>query len=184
MNTQTQSVADSLSMNDKPKIYVACLAAYNNGYLHGAWIDATLDVPALQMEIQNMLSNSPVPHSDEYAIHSYMGFGGAYISESESLESVSSIAHFVMKYGEVGSALIEQFGSDDSLKYVTHLMEDCYMGEYDSEKAFAESYVDETMDIPHHIGFYIDYDWLARDLFIGDFTSVRVDFKTHVFIRD
>jgi Antirestriction protein (ArdA) len=24
----------------EPRIYVACLAAYNNGYLHGAWIDA------------------------------------------------------------------------------------------------------------------------------------------------
>ncbi|WP_163535891.1 antirestriction protein ArdA, partial [Klebsiella pneumoniae] len=22
---------------NSPRIYVACLAAYNNGYLHGAW---------------------------------------------------------------------------------------------------------------------------------------------------
>jgi Antirestriction protein (ArdA) len=27
-----------------PRIYVACLAAYNNGRLHGEWIDA--DQPA------------------------------------------------------------------------------------------------------------------------------------------
>ena len=26
--------------DSNPRIYVACLAAYNNGYLHGAWIDA------------------------------------------------------------------------------------------------------------------------------------------------
>ena len=26
---------------DRPRIYVACLAAYNNGRLHGRWIDAT-----------------------------------------------------------------------------------------------------------------------------------------------
>lgn len=25
---------------DGPRIYVACLAAYNNGHLHGRWIDA------------------------------------------------------------------------------------------------------------------------------------------------
>jgi len=24
----------------KPGIYVACLAVYNNGYLHGEWMDA------------------------------------------------------------------------------------------------------------------------------------------------
>ena len=28
------------TLTDQPRIYVACLAAYNNGYLHGAWIDA------------------------------------------------------------------------------------------------------------------------------------------------
>ncbi|MEM9374593.1 MAG: antirestriction protein ArdA [Pseudomonadota bacterium] len=26
---------------DRPRIYVACLAAYNDGCLHGRWIDAT-----------------------------------------------------------------------------------------------------------------------------------------------
>ncbi|WP_447531297.1 antirestriction protein ArdA, partial [Legionella pneumophila] len=26
---------------DTPQIYVACLAAYNNGIVHGEWIDAT-----------------------------------------------------------------------------------------------------------------------------------------------
>jgi hypothetical protein len=26
--------------NEAPKIYVACLASYNNGILHGKWIDA------------------------------------------------------------------------------------------------------------------------------------------------
>ena len=26
---------------EQPRIYVACLAAYNNGILHGAWIEAT-----------------------------------------------------------------------------------------------------------------------------------------------
>ena len=27
---------------EQPRIYVACLAAYNNGILHGAWIEATV----------------------------------------------------------------------------------------------------------------------------------------------
>jgi antirestriction protein len=29
------------TLTTEPRIYVACLAAYNNGNLHGAWIDAT-----------------------------------------------------------------------------------------------------------------------------------------------
>jgi len=30
-----------MSTNLTPQIYVACLASYNNGFLHGQWIDAT-----------------------------------------------------------------------------------------------------------------------------------------------
>ena len=31
-------------MSDEIRIYVADLAAYNNGKLHGVWIDATSDL--------------------------------------------------------------------------------------------------------------------------------------------
>ena len=31
---------ENAQANTKPRIYVACLAAYNNGILHGVWIDA------------------------------------------------------------------------------------------------------------------------------------------------
>ena len=35
----------------EPKIYVACLAAYNNGILHGRWIDANQDADTIRDEI-------------------------------------------------------------------------------------------------------------------------------------
>ena len=34
-----------------PRIYVADLAAYNAGRLHGVWIDATQDVEAMPMAV-------------------------------------------------------------------------------------------------------------------------------------
>jgi len=42
-----------LKMENKsePKIYVACLAAYNNGILHGRWIDANQDADTIRDEI-------------------------------------------------------------------------------------------------------------------------------------
>jgi len=33
--------------NLEPRIYVACLAAYNGGHLHGEWINANQDVDSL-----------------------------------------------------------------------------------------------------------------------------------------
>jgi antirestriction protein len=47
--------------------------------------------------------------------------------------------------------------------------EEAYWGEADSEKKFAEQYGEEYMDIPEHLEGYIDYEALARDLFVNDF---------------
>jgi len=44
------------------RIYVACLAAYNNGIHHGKWIDVGDDINALQAEIDDILRTSPYPN--------------------------------------------------------------------------------------------------------------------------
>lgn len=40
------------------RIYVACLAAYNKGILHGAWIEANQDADQIRDEIAAMLARS------------------------------------------------------------------------------------------------------------------------------
>lgn len=44
------------------RIYVACLASYNNGTLYGKWIDARTDVAEMAAEIADMLRGSPYPN--------------------------------------------------------------------------------------------------------------------------
>lgn len=44
------------------RIYVACLASYNNGVLHGRWIDADSDVDAMGAEVAAILRASPYPN--------------------------------------------------------------------------------------------------------------------------
>lgn len=45
------------------RIYVACLASYNNGVLHGAWIDVDgKDEGDIQEEVAAMLRASPYPN--------------------------------------------------------------------------------------------------------------------------
>lgn len=46
-------------MSEDIKIYVADLAAYNNGILHGVWIDATQEIDDIQQQINELLPNSP-----------------------------------------------------------------------------------------------------------------------------
>jgi antirestriction protein len=60
---------------------------------------------------------------------------------------------------------------------------ECYHGEYDSEEDFAISLAEDTMTIPEHISYYIDYEKMARDLFICDYFSIEINHKTHVFSK-
>ena len=55
------------------QIYIRCLAAYNSGILHGAWIVASADIEELQEQIDAILKKSPMPSADEWAVHEYDG---------------------------------------------------------------------------------------------------------------
>ena len=63
-------------MSEEIRIYVADLAAYNNGILHGVWIDATQDIDDIQEQINDMLASSPEEDAEEYAIRDDEGFAG------------------------------------------------------------------------------------------------------------
>lgn len=53
-----------------PRIYVADLASYNNGILHGAWIDADQSADEIRCEIENkVLSTSKFPNVTNAAFH-------------------------------------------------------------------------------------------------------------------
>ena len=88
------SAADS-----NPRIYVACLAAYNNGHLYGAWIDADQDANEIRDEIAAMLARSPIKGAEEYAIHDYEGFEGVPIKEYASIDSVARMGAFIAEHG-------------------------------------------------------------------------------------
>jgi antirestriction protein len=47
---------------DTPRIYVSCLAAYSNGTLHGAWIDADQNADEIRAEVAEILKTSPNPN--------------------------------------------------------------------------------------------------------------------------
>lgn len=45
-----------------PRFYAACLASYNNGVLHGVWIDASTDTDEMQEQVNAMLRASKFPN--------------------------------------------------------------------------------------------------------------------------
>ncbi len=162
-------------MNLQPRIYVACLAAYNNGYHHGAWLDINDE---LEANIEAIIKSSPCEDAEEWAIHDHEGM--AWVDENEDLEALKSKAEFVKEHGLLGSALLDEFSG--CLEDAERCMEN-YHGSYKSEAEFAEHIFDEchAHDFPKGLRFYFDFELFARDLFLDGYRAIWVNDDCHVF---
>jgi len=165
----------------RPAIYVACLASYVNGILYGDWLDASQPVEDIQEQIKQLLAKSPMPDAEEFAVHDFEDFGPLSIDEYESIQEIQEKAAFIVEHGELGTELLAYSGNPEDAKKV---LENCYVGEYESELDYAIHLFDECYlpDIPKNIQFYIDYDKFCRDIFINDYFSVEVEGRCHVFM--
>jgi len=161
------------------RIYVACLASYNNGVLHGEWIDAAQGFDGIWKDVSQMLLKSPADYAEEWAIHDYEGFEGIHLSEYASLEIVAEYAEFVEEHGKLGGKLISYFGD---LEDAQGAISDHYAGEYDSLSDYAEQLTEETTQIPEALRYYIDYEAMARDLAINDVLAIEDGQSVHVFV--
>lgn len=167
---------------DNPQIYVACLSAYNNGYLHGGWIDASEGIEHVRECIKEILKSSPVAEEcEEWAIHDFQGFGNYKVDESHDLEELCKVAEFLRECdkfpAEVVSWLIDDYGIDGAKEK----MEDDYIGEFDTSSDFAYHYVEDSgmlEGISKDIAMYFDYDSLGRDL---DLNGDVISFSGHYF---
>jgi len=167
---------------DTPRIYVACLAAYNAGILHGEWIEASQEVDEIWNELRSMLASSPVEDAEEWAIHDYEGFGSHSLSEYEGIERVHELAIFIEEHEELGAALLEHFCGN--LDDASRALEE-HMGCHSNLADYAQQLTEDTTDIPKHLEFYIDYEAMARDMELnGDVFTIETGHEqVHVFLN-
>lgn len=159
-------------------VYVGTYGKYNSGSLAGKWLDIAdyaseeefyeacaelhKDEPAGRRELMFQdWSDVPSGFISESSISDAL-FGLVQEAKSMSDEEQEALAEWLADHGasdgEDADDLMSEFHDD-------------YVGEYDSEEAFAEEMVDEGAfgDIPENIASYIDYEAIARDLFMGDY---------------
>ena len=164
-----------------PRIYLACLAAYNSGRLHGMWVRADQGEEHIWNALRAMIAGSPVSGAEEWAIHDYAGFEGAGISESASFGLVCELAEFISEHGELGARVYEHFGNN--LRDARTAFEQ-YAGEFKTAAVFAEQVYDEVgTQIPANLQHYVDWSSLARDMELnGDIIIFELGFETaHIF---
>ncbi len=164
-------------MSEEIKIYIADLAAYNNGKLHGVWINACDDLDDIKAQINEMLAASPEGFAEEYAIHDYEGFGGYTLSEYAGIETAHNIACFIAEYPDFGGELLNHFGGN--LAESRAVAEENYCGCYKSLADYAQELTEDTTQIPESIAYYVDYERMGRDMDLsGDIFTIEIEYET------
>ena len=178
-------------MQSQYRIYVACLSSYNNGWLHGKWIDATQGVDHINEEVQTMLKESPVTReydeiAEEWAIHDYE-LGGVRIDEWESFERVADIGE-LLSSGEYPVSVIEHVigeNQDAGIDEIRDILQESYLGEYEDGAAYAQQFCQETgSDVAEWLESYVDYQSMARDwVYSGDINIIDNGYKSVYILR-
>lgn len=168
-----------------PSVYIACLSAYVNGFLHGRWIDATLGYDNMMDEIKEIFASSPEP-GDEWAIHDYENFEGIRLSEYENLEHVCALAEalFESDSPEMFAGIYNHLGTEN-VESVKEFIDENYRGTYTSLEDFAYEMCDECGDlslVPKHLQYYVDFASLGRDMdWSGDIFTISTNQGLCVF---
>jgi antirestriction protein len=156
-----------------PRIYVADLAAYTNGHLHGEWMDATQDVDELWEQVEAMLSRSPVQDAEEIAIHDFEGFRGVTVHEYAKLDDVVELARAIEEHGEPFAVWLNR-NCSDNLRDALETFEDAYIGQFRNEDELGEHLI-EMLGVEEVMTFICNnYPALA----------LWINFDTEAYMRD
>jgi len=173
-----------------PQVYIASLSDYNDGRLHGAWVNAAQE-PDDHEEVTRMLTGSTMPGAEEFAIHDYEGFGPLRLSEYESLETVALIARGIAEHGPAFAHWAALVGTNEP--DVLAEFEDHYEGHAESVEAYAEQLLDDmgfgnnfdlAGELPASLQPYVRFDveGFARGLDLsGDIMTSEGDGGIYVF---
>jgi len=172
------------------RVYVACLAAYNNGWLHGKWIDAAQDYDVFRDEINEMLKASPVTKeygeiAEEWAIHDFEGFGSYRVEEWSDLKELCDIANLIEneENGELVLELISHLGAGTSIDDAKEFLDNNYHGIHKDVGEYAYQFHEDCgHEIPKHLQFYINWDQMGEDMETnGQIFTISLDDGLHVF---
>lgn len=187
------------------KMWVGCLAAYNNGRLHGTWCDISTDADENASAIAAVLKSSPVPGAEEFAVMDFEAPRAIAdtLGENPTAQGLADAARLIDAIesrwpdpDDAAAVLSEmldgQRASDfaDLADNADDWISERYAGEGDTLQAWCADFLDETgffADVPagqtrDTMEQYFDFESYARDLRLGgDISDVRVGGRVLVF---
>jgi antirestriction protein len=150
-----------------PRIYVGTYGSYNSGSIKGAWIDLEgHDKSTFYEACAELHADEADP---EFMFQDYEGFPSDFYGESGLDDELWEWLEMDEDDRDMVAAFVDAFGTGQTLSTIR----DAYQGTADSDRDFAERYVDDCgilNEIPDHLQSYFDMDAYSRDL-MHDFTS-------------
>jgi antirestriction protein len=175
-------------LEDEPRVYIADLAAYNDGKLVGEWINLSdyNDGSEVMEKIDELLkkwSKKAGEEREEYAVHDYENFSANLYSEYMSEESFDKVikSYNVSKTtgipADVIATIVREYNPDDIEEWIN----EHYEGEFNNDTDLAYHYVEKLGGVKElgekTTDMYFDYESFGRDLSINDFN----DYDGHYF---
>lgn len=172
------------NIEDAPRVYIADLAAYNEGKLVGEWIDLSdyNDGSEVMEKIDELLkkfSKKAGETREEYAVHDYENFSANLYSEYMSEESFDKVikSYNVSKTtgipADVIATIVREYSPDDIEEWIN----EHYEGEFNSDTDLAYHYVEQLGGVDglgkDTAERYFDYESFGRDLAINDYNSYK-----------
>ena len=130
------------------RIYVACLASYVGGHLHGEWIDLNpgVEVDEIHEAIAEILKSSPIHNAEEWAVHDYELPSGLRLSEYPDLEMVALLANALYTYDEPFAVVLNDGGGVDDFYSVLDTFENGSWRVLGSKHELAEDILEMAWD--------------------------------------
>jgi antirestriction protein len=167
---------------DTPKIYVADLAAYNEGKLIGEWIDLSdyNEGSEVMKKISSLLkkwSAEQGEEREEYAIHDIENFPRELYSEymgEGDFDKVIKLYNLSVEKDiplDVLGSIEREYSPEDMEEFLN----DRYEGYFENDTDLGYHLVDMMGGIENlgekTLGYYFDYEAYGRDVAINDFNS-------------
>jgi len=167
-------------------IYVACLASYNAGTLHGAWLDLSdvTDADEISEAIQWMLQQSPAPGAEEYAVHDSSGLPG--FLRSTEWPDLAQLAEYAENYA-IATENAAQEAYETACDYAGEVLSEedfleRYCGCYSSGADYAEQFHEDCGTDLGPLASYIDWESYWRDLTYDGYREESAsDGGVHIF---
>jgi antirestriction protein len=164
------------------KIYVGTYSKYNNGSLHGAWLDLE-DFSGKEEFLQACEELHSDEDQPELMFQDWEDIPASFITESSIDERTWDWLDLDADARQAVASYLEQV---DHCSDIAAALE-CHEGVHESEQDWARDFWDQTgmaSELPEYAQNYIDYEQFARDARLGgDMVFVNEGRKVRAFRR-